>query len=191
MTRARAIWTGAGAIVPWAASGAARHRRAADPALSANHHVLCAGRRPWGFPDGFVLRRPFQPRIAARALGQRDRENSRLPYALLRGARARRAGSGQPRRLDVARADLRNVGCQRGYIQVLGVCAYAAPLLSTLALVAPCFAQPINSVLLAAALISGGAVIAAPLQLPEVDSSLTIASPASKGAGSLPSDEAS
>jgi drug/metabolite transporter (DMT)-like permease len=54
-----------------------------------------------------------------------------------------------------------DIGCKRGNIQLLGVCAYAAPLLSTLALVAVGYAQPSRILLLSAALITGGAIIAA------------------------------
>ncbi len=54
-----------------------------------------------------------------------------------------------------------DVGCKRGNIQILGVAAYAAPLLSTLALVASGAAEPSPSLLAAAALIAGGAAFAA------------------------------
>jgi hypothetical protein len=53
------------------------------------------------------------------------------------------------------------VGCKRGDIQLLGVAAYAAPLLSTLALVAAGAAEPTPTLLAAAALIAGGAAFAA------------------------------
>lgn len=52
-------------------------------------------------------------------------------------------------------------GVKRGDIQFLGVAAYAAPLLSTLALVAAGEAAPRPSLWLAAGLIAGGAALAA------------------------------
>ena len=52
-------------------------------------------------------------------------------------------------------------GVKRGNIQVLGAASYAAPLLSTLALIAFGFAEPTPSILLACLLITGGAVLAA------------------------------
>ena len=54
-----------------------------------------------------------------------------------------------------------DVGCKRGDIQLLGVAAYAAPLLSTLALVASGAAEATPALLAAAALIAGGAAFAA------------------------------
>jgi len=54
-----------------------------------------------------------------------------------------------------------DVGVKRGDIQLLGVASYAAPLLSTLALVAAGYSEPTPALLAAAALIAGGAVIAA------------------------------
>ncbi len=54
-----------------------------------------------------------------------------------------------------------DIGCKRGDIQLLGVTAYAAPLLSTLALVAAGTAQATPALLVAAGLITGGALIAA------------------------------
>ena len=52
-------------------------------------------------------------------------------------------------------------GVKRGDIQLLGVASYAAPLLSTLLLVALGFAEPSGSLALACALIAGGAGLAA------------------------------
>ncbi len=54
-----------------------------------------------------------------------------------------------------------DVGMKRGDIQLLGVASYAAPLLSTLALVAAGIAKPTWTVGIAAALIAGGAALAA------------------------------
>jgi drug/metabolite transporter (DMT)-like permease len=54
-----------------------------------------------------------------------------------------------------------DVGVKRGDIQLLGVASYAAPLLSTLALVAAGHSEPTLTLLAAAGLIAGGAVIAA------------------------------
>jgi len=51
-------------------------------------------------------------------------------------------------------------GVKRGNIQVLGAASYAAPLLSTLVLIATGFAEPTLTVLAACALITGGAVLA-------------------------------
>jgi drug/metabolite transporter (DMT)-like permease len=53
-----------------------------------------------------------------------------------------------------------DIGMKHGDIQLLGVASYAAPLLSTLALVAAGIATPSASLALAAALITGGAVLA-------------------------------
>jgi drug/metabolite transporter (DMT)-like permease len=54
-----------------------------------------------------------------------------------------------------------DVGVKRGDIQLLGVAAYAAPLLSTLTLIAAGAAEPTPRLLVAAALIAGGAALAA------------------------------
>lgn len=54
-----------------------------------------------------------------------------------------------------------DIGMKRGDIQMLGVASYAAPLLSTLALVLAGAAQATPVLLLAAALVTGGAVLAA------------------------------
>jgi drug/metabolite transporter (DMT)-like permease len=54
-----------------------------------------------------------------------------------------------------------DVGMKRGDIQLLGVASYAAPLLSTLALVATGIARPSWSIAVAAVLIAGGASLAA------------------------------
>ena len=54
-----------------------------------------------------------------------------------------------------------DVGMKKGDIQLLGVASYAAPLLSTLALVAVGVAAPTWSIAMAALLIAGGAAIAA------------------------------
>ena len=54
-----------------------------------------------------------------------------------------------------------DVGVKKGDIQLLGVASYAAPVLSTLALVVAGIAAPTWTLLLAAALITGGAAIAA------------------------------
>lgn len=52
-------------------------------------------------------------------------------------------------------------GVKRGNIQVLGASSYAAPLLSTLVLIATGFAEPTPTILAACALITAGAVLAA------------------------------
>jgi drug/metabolite transporter (DMT)-like permease len=52
-------------------------------------------------------------------------------------------------------------GVKHGNIQVLGAASYAAPLLSTLVLIATGFAEPTWSVIAACVLITGGAVLAA------------------------------
>jgi drug/metabolite transporter (DMT)-like permease len=54
-----------------------------------------------------------------------------------------------------------DIGIKRGDIQLLGVASYAAPLLSTMALVAAGLAQPNWTLALAAVLIAGGAALAA------------------------------
>ncbi len=53
-----------------------------------------------------------------------------------------------------------DIGVKQGDIQLLGVASYAAPLLSTLALIVAGAAQPRWSLLVAAALIAGGALLA-------------------------------
>lgn len=54
-----------------------------------------------------------------------------------------------------------DIGMKRGDIQLLGVASYAAPLLSTLALVAAGIARPTWTIALSAVLITGGAALAA------------------------------
>ena len=54
-----------------------------------------------------------------------------------------------------------DIGMKRGDIQLLGVASYAAPLLSTLALVAAGIATPTWTIAFAAVLIAGGAALAA------------------------------
>ncbi len=54
-----------------------------------------------------------------------------------------------------------DIGVKRGNIQVLGAASYAAPLLSTLVLIAAGFAEPTLRILAACVLITGGAVLAA------------------------------
>jgi drug/metabolite transporter (DMT)-like permease len=54
-----------------------------------------------------------------------------------------------------------DVGMKKGDIQLLGVASYAAPLLSTLALVISGIADPSPALIIAAALIAGGAALAA------------------------------
>ena len=54
-----------------------------------------------------------------------------------------------------------DVGVKRGDIQLLGTASYAAPLLSTLALILAGVAEPSRALLIAAALITLGAVMAA------------------------------
>ena len=54
-----------------------------------------------------------------------------------------------------------DIGVKRGNIQVLGAASYAAPLLSTLVLIAAGFAEPSLRILAACVLITGGAVLAA------------------------------
>ncbi|EXL10424.1 DMT family transporter [Aquamicrobium defluvii] len=53
-----------------------------------------------------------------------------------------------------------DIGVKRGNIQVLGAASYAAPLLSTLVLIATGFAEPGWRILAACLLITGGAVLA-------------------------------
>ncbi len=53
-----------------------------------------------------------------------------------------------------------DVGCKRGDIQLLGVAAYAAPVLSTVLLVVAGMAEATPALVIAAALITGGALIA-------------------------------
>jgi drug/metabolite transporter (DMT)-like permease len=54
-----------------------------------------------------------------------------------------------------------DVGVKRGDIRLLGVASYAAPLLSTLALVVAGYTQPRATLWLAALLIAGGGLLAA------------------------------
>lgn len=54
-----------------------------------------------------------------------------------------------------------DIGCKQGDIQLLGTSSYAAPLLSTLALVVAGIAAPSTTLIWAALLITGGALIAA------------------------------
>jgi drug/metabolite transporter (DMT)-like permease len=54
-----------------------------------------------------------------------------------------------------------DIGMKRGNIQMLGVASYAAPLLSTVALIVAGLAQPTWTIALAAILIAGGAALAA------------------------------
>ncbi|MDX8467333.1 EamA family transporter [Mesorhizobium sp. VK23B] len=54
-----------------------------------------------------------------------------------------------------------DIGVKRGNIQVLGAASYAAPLLSTLVLIAAGVAEPSLRILLACVLITGGAALAA------------------------------
>ncbi len=54
-----------------------------------------------------------------------------------------------------------DIGVKRGDIQLLGTASYAAPLLSTLALVLAGMAEPSPAILVAAVLITGGAALAA------------------------------
>jgi drug/metabolite transporter (DMT)-like permease len=54
-----------------------------------------------------------------------------------------------------------DIGVKRGDIQLLGTASYAAPLLSTLALIAAGFARPSVGLVAAAVLITGGALVAA------------------------------
>ncbi|MHA6263373.1 aromatic amino acid exporter YddG [Arenibacterium sp. CAU 1754] len=61
-----------------------------------------------------------------------------------------------------------DIGVKQGDIQLLGTSSYAAPLLSTLLLVATGIAAPSWSLALAAALITGGALIAARASLRSV-----------------------
>jgi drug/metabolite transporter (DMT)-like permease len=54
-----------------------------------------------------------------------------------------------------------DVGVKKGDLQLLGVASYAAPVLSTFALIAAGLAQPSVTLLAATALITGGAMLAA------------------------------
>jgi drug/metabolite transporter (DMT)-like permease len=54
-----------------------------------------------------------------------------------------------------------DIGVKRGDIQLLGTASYAAPLLSTFALIAAGFARPSLSLVAATVLITGGALVAA------------------------------
>ncbi|WP_192251554.1 aromatic amino acid exporter YddG [Mesorhizobium silamurunense] len=67
-----------------------------------------------------------------------------------------------------------DIGVKRGNIQVLGAASYAAPLLSTLVLIAAGVAEPSLRILLACVLITGGAALAA--------KSLLLRKPATGGA---------
>jgi drug/metabolite transporter (DMT)-like permease len=66
-----------------------------------------------------------------------------------------------------------DLGMKKGDIQVLGVASYAAPLLSTLALVLAGITAPSYAILLAAVLITGGAALAA-WKRPEPKVSLSV-----------------
>ncbi|AZO27644.1 MULTISPECIES: EamA family transporter [Mesorhizobium] len=59
-----------------------------------------------------------------------------------------------------------DIGVKRGNIQVLGAASYAAPLLSTLVLIAAGVAEPSPRILAACVLITGGAALAAKSLLP-------------------------
>lgn len=72
-----------------------------------------------------------------------------------------------------------DIGMKKGDIQLLGVASYAAPLLSTLALIAAGLAEARPVLLLAALLITGGAALAA-------RASLSRLRPSAKDARSLP-----
>jgi drug/metabolite transporter (DMT)-like permease len=74
-----------------------------------------------------------------------------------------------------------DIGVKRGDIQFLGVASYAAPLLSTLALVIAGITPPTPSLLAAAALIAGGAALAA-------RASARAVRPSPTASESLPSD---
>lgn len=74
-------------------------------------------------------------------------------------------------------------GCKRGDIQLLGVGAYAAPLVSTLLLVVAGVARPTPGLALAAVLVAGGALLAARATPRR---SRSTARPARKGVQSLP-----
>ena len=54
-----------------------------------------------------------------------------------------------------------DIGMKRGDIQILGVASYAAPLLSTTALIVAGITKPSSTILIAAGLIAGGAALAA------------------------------
>ena len=54
-----------------------------------------------------------------------------------------------------------DVGVKRGDIQLLGTASYAAPLLSTFVLIGTGYTRPSVSLVAAALLIAGGALIAA------------------------------
>ncbi|MDX8490401.1 EamA family transporter [Mesorhizobium sp. VK22B] len=68
-----------------------------------------------------------------------------------------------------------DIGVKRGNIQVLGAASYAAPLLSTLVLIAAGVAEPSPRILAACVLITGGAALAA--------KSLLLRRPVTGGAG--------
>lgn len=55
---------------------------------------------------------------------------------------------------------VRDYGVKHGDIQVLGACAYAAPLISTALLIVAGHAAPAWSIAIAAVLIAGGAMLA-------------------------------
>jgi drug/metabolite transporter (DMT)-like permease len=93
-----------------------------------------------------------------------------------------------------------DLGCKRGDIQLLGVAAYAAPLVSTILLIAVGFAEPAPGLVAAALLIAGGALIAArsgrrapaaPQPRPAPGATAGSAAPAPPAARSLPSGGAS
>ncbi len=66
-----------------------------------------------------------------------------------------------------------DIGVKRGDIQLLGTASYAAPLLSTLVLVVAGFARPTPLLAVSAALIAGGAVLAARAGRPSVGQEVT------------------
>ncbi len=61
-----------------------------------------------------------------------------------------------------------DLGVKFGNIQLLGVASYAAPLLSTIVLVLAGIAEPTWTLFLAAILISGGALLAATAEGPQL-----------------------
>ena len=63
-----------------------------------------------------------------------------------------------------------DIGMKKGDIQMLGVASYAAPLLSTLALVAAGIAKPSSAILIAAVFITTGAALAAKASSVKADS---------------------
>jgi len=66
-----------------------------------------------------------------------------------------------------------DIGCKKGDIQLLGTSSYAAPLLSTLVLIAVGVAAPSMTLLWAALLITGGAAIAARTSLKQTSANST------------------